>query len=754
MSTRDDTPPTDPMHEREAAKYEFPVPSREAVLRLLAERSQPLAFDAIAAALGVEGERDREAFGRRLRAMERDGQLLKNRRDLYGLPKKMDLVRGRVAGHADGFGFLIPEGNGEDLFLPPREMRQVLHGDRALARVTGVDTRGRRTGAIVEVLERAQRNIVGRYVAAAERMGFVAPSDKRVAQDVVIPAGADAGAKDGQIVVAEIVQPPTYRSGPVGRVVEVLGDHMAPGMEIEVAIRAHDIPHRWPAAVLEEAGRFPPEVESAAIAGRADLRALKLVTIDGEDARDFDDAVYCERRGRGWRLIVAIADVAHYVRPGTALDAEAYRRGNSVYFPQQVIPMLPEVLSNVLCSLNPRVDRLCMACEMDISPRGEIKKYRFLEAVMHSAARLTYTKVAAILVERDAALRREYAPVVPALEDLYGLYEVLNAARQRRGAVDFELPETKIVFDKDRKIERIVPLERNDAHRLIEECMLAANVSAADLLRKHKVAAPYRIHEGPTAEKLTELREFLFELGLSLGGGGAPQAPHYAKLLTSVARRPDARLIQTVLLRSLSQALYSPDNIGHFALGYEHYTHFTSPIRRYPDLLVHRAIQNILQRRPQHFSLEQAREQGEHCSMTERRADEATREVVRWLKTEYMTDHVGDEFDGIISGVTSFGVFVELNQVFVDGLIHITALGDDYYHFDPARHRLIGERTRGIFRLGDAIRVKVVRVDLDEARIDFEPAGSVRKGTGGRANLRRRTLRESKPKRTKSRRRR
>ena len=752
MSTRDGEPPIDPMSERESAKYEFPVPSREAVITLLAERAELLSFDDIAHALGVEGERDREAFSRRLRAMQRDGQLLKNRRDLYGLPRKMDLVRGRITGHADGFGFLIPEEPGADLFLPPREMRRVLHGDRVLARITGVDARGRRTGAIVEVLEHAQKNIVGRYVAA-DSMGFVAPSDKRVAQDVAIPAGAQAGAKDGQIVVAEIVQMPTHRSGPVGRIVEVLGDHMAPGMEIEVAIRAHDIPHKWPHEVLDEAGKFPPQVDSSAIAGREDLRKVKLVTIDGEDARDFDDAVYCERDGKGWRLIVAIADVSHYVRPGSALDGEAYRRGNSVYFPQQVIPMLPEVLSNVLCSLNPHLDRLCMVCEMEISARGEIGKYRFSEAVMHSAARLTYTKVAGMLVARDGALRREHADVIPMLEDLYALFKALHTARLRRGAVDFELPETRIVYDAQRKIERIVPLERNDAHRLIEECMLAANVSAAELLKKHKVPAPYRIHEGPTTEKLTELREFLFELGLSLGGGDSPQAPHYAKLLASVARRPDARLIQTVLLRSLSQALYSPDNIGHFALGFENYTHFTSPIRRYPDLLVHRAIKNILHRSPQRISLEHAREQGEHCSMTERRADEATRDVIRWLKTEYMSDRVGEEFDGIISGVTSFGVFVELNEVFVDGLIHITALGNDYYHFDPARHRLIGERTRGIYRLGDAIRVKVVRVDLDEARIDFEPVSMLQK-TEGRANLRRRTMREGKSKHKKSRRRR
>ncbi|HEY8555095.1 MAG TPA: ribonuclease R, partial [Burkholderiales bacterium] len=593
------------------------------------------------------------------------------------------------------------------------------------------------------VLERARRTVVGRYIASGG-VGFVAPSDKRITQDIAIPPGAEGAARDNQIVVAEIVQPPTYRTGPVGRVVEVLGDHMAPGMEIEVAIRAHDIPHKWPADVLEEAGRFPAEVPAEAYQGRVDLRELPLVTVDGEDARDFDDAVYAERQGRGWRLIVAIADVSYYVRPGSALDREALRRGNSVYFPQQAVPMLPEVLSNVLCSLNPHVDRLCVACEMAIGPRGEIKKYRFFEAVMRSAARLTYTTVARLLVERDAKLRKEHEALLPVLENLYGVYKVLHAARLRRGAVDFELPETRIVFDENRKIQRVVPLERNDAHRLIEECMLAANVCAAELLRKHKMPAPYRVHEGPTEEKLAELREFLFELGLTLGGGDSPQAAHYAKLLNAIAGRPDARLIQTVLLRSLSQAMYSPDNIGHFALGYEHYTHFTSPIRRYPDLLVHRAIKAILRRERQPYSPTEIREWSDHCSMTERRADEATREVIRWLKAEYMRDKVGEEFDGIISGVTSFGVFVELNEIFVDGLIHITALGNDYFHFEPGKHRLIGERTRSVYRLGDPIRVKVVRVDLDEARIDFEPVGQPAKLAAGRANLRRLTVRHEK----------
>jgi ribonuclease R len=743
MSTKNNSGYVDPMAEREAAKYEHPVPSREAVLQLLAARGEPLSFDAIASALAVSAERDLEAFARRMRAMERDGQLLRNRRGLYGLVSRMDMVCGRVVGHPEGFGFLVPEEGGEDLFLSPREMRQLMHGDRAVARVSHVDARGRKEGTIVEVLERARKSVVGRLVHS-DHMGFVVPDDKRLGQDVLIPRGDEGGAADGQIVVAEIVAPPTRRTGPVGRIIEVLGEHMAPGMEIEIAIRSHEIPHVWPDSVEREAARFAPEVPAEAAAGRVDLRDLPLATIDGEDARDFDDAVYCERQGKGFRLLVAIADVSHYVRPGSALDAEAANRGNSVYFPRNVIPMLPEALSNGLCSINPHVDRLCMVCEANIAPNGEIKSFKFLEGVMNSKARLTYTKVAAILVDRDAALRAEYAALIPHLEDLHDLYKVLHGARLKRGAVDFEIPETRIVFDEHRKIKKILPLERNDAHRLIEECMLAANVCAAEFLRKHKVPAPFRIHEGPTPDKLADLREFLFEFGLSLGGGDSPKAQHYAKLLDAVQGRLDSRLIQTVLLRSLSQAIYSPDNIGHFALGYAHYTHFTSPIRRYPDLIVHREIRKILQQERTGLSFEEAKRIGDRCSMTERRADEATREVIRWLKAEYMQDRVGEEFDGFVSGVTSFGIFVELTEIFVDGLVHITALGNDYFHFDAARHQLLGERTRVSFRLGDRQRVRVVRVDLDEAKIDFELAAAPKRPAEKREKRGPRAVRASK----------
>ncbi len=722
MSTRKPKKPiSDPMAGREKEKYEFPVPSREAVLALLTERNEPLSLQILADELGVKGERDEESFSRRLRAMERDGQIFKNRRGLYGLAHKMDMVCGRVSGHPEGFGFLIPDEKGEDLFLPPGEMRQVMHGDRVMARVVGVDARGRREGVVVEVLERAHKTVVGRY-ATPNNMGFVVPEDKHITQDIVISRGDEGGAVEGQIVVAEIISPPTRHRAPAGRIVEVLGDHMAPGMEIEVAIRAHSLPHVWPDDVLKEVQSLSPEVPAQATEGRVDLRDTPLVTIDGEDARDFDDAVFAERTGHVWRLIVAIADVSHYVKPGSALDREAYARGTSVYFPQHVIPMLPEVLSNGLCSINPKVDRLCMACEMQIDDSGELKKYRFFQAVMRSKARLTYTQVAAMLVQKDAELRSAYAEVLPHLETLHGLFRVLHSARMKRGAVDFELPETRIVFDDKRKISRILPQQRNDAHRLIEECMLAANVCAAEILQKHKVPALYRIHAGPTPTKLNDLREFLSEMGLSLGGGASPQAQHYSKLIKSVEKRPDSRLIQTVLLRSLSQAVYSPDDIGHFALGYPHYAHFTSPIRRYPDLLVHRAIKNIIVQRPAETTPELAKQQGDHCSLTERRADEATREVVRWLKAEFMMDKIGQEFDGFISGVTNFGIFVELVEVYVDGLVHITALGNDYYHFDAAHHRLMGERTRQIFRLGDKVRIRVVRVDLDETKIDFELA--------------------------------
>ncbi len=734
MSTRNKrNKANDLMTGREARQYAHPIASRELIQELLREHARPISYVALCDRLGYTNERDRQALARRLRAMEREGQLLKNRRGLYGLVQQMGMLRGRVIGHPDGFGFLTPEQGGEDLYLSSREMRQVLHGDLVLARVSARDRRGRQEATIVEILERRHHAIVGRYHTEG-RIGFVAPEEKRISQDIQIPADETGGALEGQIVTAEITRQPDKRSAPIGRIVEVLGDHMAPGLEIEIALRKHELPYVWPPEIEQQSRTFALEVDAAEARQRRDLRPLPLVTIDGEDARDFDDAVYCEKNRNGWRLVVAIADVSFYVRPNDVFDKEAYNRGNSVYFPLRVIPMLPEVLSNELCSLKPDVDRLCMVCDMQISSTGKIDRYRFYEGVMRSHARLTYNQVAAMLVDRNAEMCKQFDKQLPHLQELYRLFKVLHRVRSRRGAIEFELPETRVVYDAHHKIKRIEPLVRNDAHRLIEECMLAANVCAAKFLHEQKIPALNRIHNGPDADKLADLREFLFELGVSLSGGDKPTAKDYAKLLEQIRSRPDDRLIQTVLLRSLSQACYSPEPIGHFALAYPHYAHFTSPIRRYPDLIVHRAIKRSLRKKPPALLLEAVQSLGEHCSMTERRADDATRDVVRWLKAEYMMDKIGEEFDGIISGVTDFGFFVELQSVFIDGLVHVTSLGNDYYQFDAAKHRLIGKRTRRVFRLGDPIRVKVVRVDLDEAKIDFELANSIRPRRTNQAN--------------------
>ncbi|MDR1710034.1 MAG: ribonuclease R, partial [Candidatus Accumulibacter sp.] len=629
-------------------------------------------------------------------------------------------VAGRIEGHADGYGFLLPDDGGEDIYLDARQMTKALHGDRALARVVGLDRRGRREGAIVEVLERANSRVVGR-VLIEHGITVVVPENKRISQDIRIAPGGKAERKlkpkAGQVVVAEIVEPPGRHSPPIGRIVEVLGDYADPGMEIEIALRKHDLPFEFSARALAEAEKMPKGVRKAERAGRADLRELPLVTIDGETARDFDDAVFAEKKGRGWRLVVAIADVSHYVRPGMALDREALERGNSVYFPRRVIPMLPEALSNGLCSLNPDVDRLAMVCDMDISARGNVKAYRFYPAVFRSRARLTYTQVWDWLSGAARPANALHESLQEPLRTLYALYKALLEARDRRGAIDFETTETAMLFDDQGKIERIVPAPRNDAHRLIEECMLAANVCASAFLRKHKRAGLYRIHEGPTPEKLESLRGFLAEFGLALAGGDAPEARDYAALLDVIKHRPDAQLLQTAMLRSLRQAAYSPENVGHFGLSYEHYAHFTSPIRRYPDLLVHRAIKAALANET--YSPGDWEEIGLHCSMTERRADEATRDVAQWLKCYYMRERIGEEFDGTIASVVPFGVFVALDAVYVEGLVHVSELGEDYFRFEPGKHRMIGERTGQRYRLGDRLRVRLVRADLESGRIDF-----------------------------------
>ena len=720
----------DPHAKRESKNYQNPIPSREYILEYLEKAGRPMTRDALEAGLQLFDDDSREALRRRLRAMERDAQLIFNRRREYALVSKMNLVKGRVIGHADGFGFLVTEDEGDDIFLAAREMRSLLHGDRALVSITGVDRRGRREGALVEVIERANETIVGRLFIE-KGVSFVVPDNKRINQDVLIAAENLNNATHGQIVIAHLVEQPNRYRQPLGRVVEIVGEHMAPGMEIDVAIRAHDLPLNWSEETLAEIAGLSPEVKEVDKQGRTDIRQLPLVTIDGEDARDFDDAVYCERQeGKGetgWRLMVAIADVSHYVKPDTALDIDARERGTSVYFPERVIPMLPEILSNGLCSLKPKVDRLCMVCDMHLSSSGKLVDWRFYPALMHSHARLTYTQVAAMLVENDETLRSEYQAVLPHLENLHALYKIMRQRRNERGAIDFETTETRIVFGESRKIEQIIPVVRNDAHKLIEEFMIIANVATARHLLKNKIPALYRVHEGPTAEKLEPLRAFLSELGLSLSGADDPKPADYARLLGEIEQRADAHLVQTVLLRSLRQAVYSPDNIGHFGLSFDAYAHFTSPIRRYPDLVVHRALKHLCENKKVDefiYTHADAEATGEHCSQTERKADEATRDAVDWLKCEYMLDKVGEEFEGIINTVTNFGLFVELNDIYVEGLIHVTGLDNDYYQYDPVKHRMLGERTNQSFRLGDPIRVKVARVDLDDKKIDFQWIGS------------------------------
>ncbi|GAB4437114.1 MAG: ribonuclease R [Rhodocyclaceae bacterium] len=728
---------SDPRFDEEARKYERPLPSREFILARLAEQGVPASFERLCGLLDIEPF-ESEAFRRRLGAMLRDGQLLQNRREDFLIPDKADLIRGRVQGHPDGYGFLIPDGGGSDYFLGPHEMQKVLHGDRVLVRAAGFDRRGRPEAKIVEVLERVNVKLVGRVI---EERGVlvVAPEDRRISQDILLAPGARRKPRAGQVVVVEIVEQPTRIAQPIGRVVETLGDYLDPGMEIEIALRKFDLPFEFTPAALREAQRLPETVAGSELRGRVDLRALPLVTIDGESARDFDDALWCGRERRGFRLIVAIADVSRYVRPGGALDREAFERGNSVYFPRRVIPMLPEKLSNGLCSLNPKVDRLAMVCDMAIGPAGAIKSYRFYPAVISSHARLTYTEVAAALYGRDAAARERLAPMLGALAELDAVYRALAQARAKRGAIDFETVETVMEFDDRGKIARILACERNDAHRIVEECMLAANVCASELLAQHRHPALYRVHEGPTREKLAALREFLGEFGLDLSGGEQPHARDYARLLERLSGRPDKQLLQTVMLRSLRQAVYSPENVGHFGLAYESYTHFTSPIRRYPDLLIHRAIKAVLAgRREEPGDWEEI---GQHCSATERRADEATREVEAWLKCYFMKGRIGESFAGSVSGVAPFGIFVALDGIYVEGLVHVSDLGADYFHYDEAKHQLVGSRTGARFRLADRVRVQLVRADLETKRIDFRlldnEGGSRQARAGGRRSSRR-----------------
>lgn len=739
----------DPHARREAENYANPIPSREYIIDLLEEIGEPIGHPDLCERMKLTSEEQIEALRRRLIAMSRDGQIISNRRGLYGLAAHMDLIKGRIQGNKDGYGFFIPDDGSGDMFLGTREMEKLFDGDEVLARHSGFDNRGRREGMVVEILKRRFEQIVGRYYCE-KGYGILVPDSKRVVHEILIPDQHAGNAQDGQFVVAEITEYPSSRRKAIARIVEVLGDSSTPGLEIEVALRSHDIPHVFPQAVEKETSRFADEISEKELRGRADLRDVPFVTIDGEDAKDFDDAVYARANPKGgWTLFVAIADVSHYVTIGSALDEEAITRATSVYFPGHVIPMLPEKLSNGLCSLKPKVDRLTMVCEMEIAASGEMTDYCFYEAVIHSHARMTYNEVSDILEEAEndsrrsiqATLRKRHESLIGDFENLYALFHALRTVRDNSGAMDFDTTETRIVFGENRKIREIVPVFRNDAHRIIEECMLCANVAAARLLESSKLPALYRVHEGPNPDKLENLRMFLKELDLHLPGGDKPEPADYQYVLKQMAGRPDRILLQTMLIRSLMQAVYQPENLGHFGLGYDAYAHFTSPIRRYPDLLVHRAIRYLIRNKPsahakKHdgaadlpkkaiypFELKDMVELGEICSTSERRADAASYSVIDALKCEYMQDRVGDEFIGTVTSVTSFGLFVELNDIYVEGLVHISELSNDYYHFDPVHHRLTGERSQNAYRLGDSVEVKVVRVDLNDKKIDLQMVG-------------------------------
>jgi ribonuclease R len=722
----DPTMNDDPHYLREKEKYENPVASREYLLELLVNGKKPLSFLDFCHLLNATDEDSRIGIQRRLRAMEREGQVEFNRDKKYAVIKADDLIQGRVIGHREGFGFLKRDDGEKDLFIHQMQMATVLHGDLVQVKESGTDNRGRREARIVKIIEPRSEPIVGRYFFEND-VGVVIPDDSRINHEIMIPKEQTNGARQGHIVVVEIVQRPRKRVNAIGKIVEVLGEHMAPGMEIDMALRTFEIPHQWPKGVTKQISGLTEEVPEEAKSNRIDLRQLPLVTIDGEDARDFDDAVFCEPLEQGgWQLWVAIADVSYYVRPGTALDSEAQNRGTSVYFPEQVVPMLPEVLSNGLCSLNPQVDRLCMVCEMTVSETGKLLEHQFYEAVMNSKARLTYTKVWNIL-QGDETLQSRYAEQVPHLQNLYSMYQALKRTRGQRGAIEFETQESKFIFNALRKIDHIVPVVRNDAHKLIEECMILANVSAARTLAKNKAEALYRVHAEPDPDRLTSFLSYLGEVGISHRIGHDVTPKDLTDVLSKIQGRADQELIQTMLLRSMKQAVYDHENIGHFGLALDAYAHFTSPIRRYPDLVVHRALKAIVDKQNQRknvsggkrYSVDEVEALGEQCSMAERRADDATRDVSDWLKCEFMLDHVGDSFEGVIASVTNFGFFVRLPEFHIDGLVHITSLDSDYYRYDEVKQHLIGERGGMIYRLGDPLEVKVASVNLDERKIDF-----------------------------------
>lgn len=713
----------DPYYQREIEKYgENPLPSREFIMQCLEKEGRLLSFAEIINIFQLDEARV-ELFSHRLKAMIRAGQLMSNRQGQIGLSRKMDLVAGRVIAHPEGYGFLHFEGDEPDGFIPPKYMNELMHDDKILARVSDIDRQGRKDYAPVEILERGQARIVGK-LSHLQGLWFVLPENRRLNRQFFIPDDKRNGAKNGEIVVAEIVEYPTRHSQAVAKILYVLGEERAAGMEVEIALENHNIPREFPEAVQQETAAVPEALRAQDYENRLDLRHLPFVTIDGISARDFDDAVFAEKRGANYCLYVAIADVSHYVKLGRPLDEEAHLRGTSVYFPDRVIPMLPEKLSNGLCSLNPHVDRLCMVCQITLAPDGSIKRSKFHEAVMHSHARLTYETAQKIIFDRDALLRESFAQLLRPLDTLAAVYEILKAAREARHTINFEFAEAEFEYDSEGKIESIKARERLEAHKLIEECMIVANIAAAKFLSKHKIPALYRVHDTPGIDRLGKLKQYLSRIGLGgkirIGDSVSPQ--QLAQVLALAQGRPDYALIEKMLLRTMEQAVYSPKNRGHFGLALENYAHFTSPIRRYPDLLVHRAIRHILRGGTAEnyaYNGEQMTELAIHTSMTERRADDATREAMDFLKCEFMSHRIGEEFGGQISNITSFGLFITLDDYFIDGLVHVSSLTNDYYHYDADTVSLTGERSGHVFRMLDQVRVRVAKVDIDDRKIDF-----------------------------------
>jgi len=726
--------PKSPSRKSSGKSYRHPVPDRNEILDFLRNAGAPRSEQALRRAFELRAPNVRDQLSDRLQGMVRAGLLLRNRAGEYLLAEKLDLVPGTVIGHPDGYAFLEPDAGGDDIYLSVRDARAVIDGDRVVVRVSGTDRRGRPTGRVVEILERGTEEVAGQFIR--ERgIGLVIPDNPRIGHRILVPKDDAGSAKPGQYVVVRILDYPTDWQQATGSVVHVIGDPHQKGIATDLAIHSHGVPDGWPENVSAEAGRFGRRVPPDAKRDREDLRELDLVTIDGEDARDFDDAVYCHPTpSGGWRLLVAIADVAHYVGVGSPIDQEALRRGTSVYFPDRVVPMLPEVLSNGLCSLNPKVDRLCMVCDMRVSAEGKITRSSFFEAVMRSKERLTYTQVSKFISgERDHGVS---AAVHEVLRNLHGLYRALARNRDKRGALELDIPQTKIRLGDDGAVVDIAKVERNDAHRLIEECMIAANVQAAKFLRRHKMPALYRVHAKPDPERFEELRQYLLSLGIKVAHPQHVQPRDMKNIAEHVKHRPDSAAISMSMLRSLPHAEYTPVNIGHFGLALDTYAHFTSPIRRYPDLLVHRAIRHILRGGlPGRYEYSAGRMErlGHVCSAHERRAEEATREVEALLKCQFMEDKVGREFGGVITGVTGFGIFVQLDDFSVDGLVHVSALGHDYYTFDSATMSMRGENTGETFRVGDALRVVVQRVDLDTRRIDFGLANGSGKHRAGKA---------------------